>query len=132
MRLASAPALAIAILLAVAGVAAAGGGTGVPTDLKIRNSFPAFHGKVKSPVPECQPDRRVKLFKQRQNGTAKLLGRTDSGSGGKWTILVDPLKSGAYYAKAKRHIVPVVGPDKRGVGPSVVCEPDFSRTIVVD
>ena len=122
---------ALAATLAVPALGRLGVGESFPTELKIRDSFPAFHGKVRSAAPPCEPDRRVKLFKERRNGGSKLLGRTDSNERGKWEILVDPLKSGAYYAKAKRHIVPA---DRRraGTGGLIVCEPDFSRTLVVD
>jgi len=105
------------------GIATAGGS--IPTVLKMRNTPPAFHGKVKSDVPECESDRRVKLFRERRNGSRKLLGRTDSGLDGKWLIEVDPLKSGAYFAKAKQHLVEVNGS-------TLLCLPDFGRTIVVD
>lgn len=114
-------------IAAVAGVAAgiATAGGSIPTVLKMRNTAPAFHGKVKSDVPECRSDRRVKLFKQRRNGSRKVLGRTDSDFRGKWLIEVDPLKSGAYVAKAKQHLVEVNGV-------TLLCLPDFGRTIVVD
>jgi hypothetical protein len=112
--------------LAAGGLAFAGGS--VPTDLRLSNSAPAFHGKVRSVVPSCEPDRRVKLFRQRPRGSV-LLGRTDSGPNGRWLIEVDPLKSGAYYAKVKQHVVSV---DKRGTLGTVTCAPDFSRTLTVD
>lgn len=107
------------------GVALGGTANSVPTTLKMRNAPPAFHGKVKSGLDECESDRRVKLFKERSDGTRKVLGRTDSDFNGKWLILVDPLESGAYIAKVKRHIVDVDGVP-------FVCEPDFAPGIVVD
>ena len=110
---------------ALTAVALGGFGGSVPTQLQMRNAPPAFHGKVKSALEECESDRRVKLFKERRDGTRRVLGRTDSDFNGKWLILVDPLESGAYIAKAKRHIVDVDGTP-------VVCEPDFGPGIVVD
>lgn len=110
---------------ALTAVALGGTADSVPTTLKMRNAPPAFHGKVKSTLEECESDRRVKLFKERRDGTRKVLGRTDSDFNGKWLILVDPLESGAYIAKVKRHIVEVDGVP-------VVCEPDFAPGIVVD
>jgi len=112
-----------AVAVAATGVATAGGS--IPTVLKMRNTAPAFHGKVRSDVPECESDRRVKLFRERRNGSRKVLGRTDSGPDGKWLIEVDPLRSGAYFAKAKQHLVEVNGV-------TLLCLPDFGRTIVVD
>ncbi len=111
--------------LAVSGAGVAAGGGLIPTTLKMRNSFPAFHGKVRSAVPECESDRRVKLFKQRRDGSRRVLGRTDSNPKGKWLIEVDPLRSGAYVAKAKQHLV-----DVNGV--TLLCASDFGPVIAVD
>jgi hypothetical protein len=105
-------------------IALAGVSESVPTTLKMRNGPPAFHGKVKTDVPDCESDRRVKLFKEKR-GTRKLLGRTNSNFEGKWYIPVEPLKPGAYIAKVKQHIVSVDGVLVR-------CEPDFAPGIVVD
>lgn len=112
-----------AVAGSAAGLAIAGGS--IPTELKMRNSPPAFHGKVKSDVAQCEPDRRVKLFKQRRDGSRRVLGRTDSDMRGKWLIEVDPLRSGAYIAKAKQHLVELDGI-------TLLCQPDFGRVIVVD
>jgi hypothetical protein len=61
----------------------------------MRNSAPAFHGKVKSVAPECESDRRVKLFRGRIEGSRRvLLGRADSNIDGTWLIEVDPLRLG--------------------------------------
>jgi hypothetical protein len=115
--------------LAGAAVATAGVSESVPTNLKMRNKAPAFHGKVASSVPDCQSDRRVKLFYS-QNGKGlppqrTLLGRTNSDFKGRWFIDGEPLVSGLYFAKAKQHIINVDGVLVR-------CEPDFSRSIFVD
>jgi hypothetical protein len=112
---------------ATATVAVAGISETVPTNLKIRNNPPAFHGKVKTDVPACEEDRRVKLFRaQFGKGTAprELVGRTDSNAKGKWYVPAQPLLDGDYFAKAKQHIVSVDGVLVR-------CEPDFSSTIRV-
>ena len=117
-------------------MALAGEAGSIPTRLKVSNSPPAFHGKVKSQVPECESDRRVKVFKEKRNGERRVLGRTDSDADGKWLIEVDPLRSGAYIAKAKQHIVDLhatPGPDRRRArGGVVVCEADFAPGIFVD
>ena len=121
----SALAAAAALAVSTAGVAAAGFSETIPTTLKMRNTPPAFHGKVRSDAPDCESDRRVKLFKERQDGSRKVLGRTDSDVDGKWLIRVDPLRSGSYLAKAKQHIVEIDGV-------LVLCEADFAPGIVVD
>jgi len=121
----SALAAAAALAVTTAGVASAGFGETIPTTLKMRNSPPAFHGKVKSDAPDCESDRRVKLFKEKPDGGRKVLGRTNSDADGKWLIPVDPLRSGSYISKAKQHIVEIDGV-------LVLCEADFSVGIVVD
>ena len=129
-RLAAACCAALFIAL----TAVASGGVppnSVPTTLTMRNASPAFHGKVKSALEVCESDRRVKLFKERRDGSREVLGRTDSDFNGKWLVLIDPLESGSYIAKAKRHIVSV-SDRAAGFGGEVVCEPDFGPRIVVD
>jgi hypothetical protein len=118
-------AAAAVLTVAFAGAAFAGFGESIPTTLKMRNSAPAFHGKVRSAAPECEADRRVKLFKERRSGARTVLGRTESDPDGGWLIPVDPLRSGAYIAKVKQHLVEIDGL-------AVRCEPDFGRAIVVD
>jgi hypothetical protein len=122
--------VAVVATLAVAGttVALAGISETVPTDLRIRNSPPAFHGKVRTDVPDCEAERRVKLFySQDLKGTLggrTLIGRTNSNFKGRWYIDATPLIDGAYFAKVKQHIVDIDGVLVR-------CEPDFSRALVV-
>ncbi len=119
---------ATSALIAVPAVALAGGaGQTVELDsnVKIRNSFPAFHGKVKSHNAACVEQRRVKLFKQKRNGGKKLLGFDQTDNDGKWFVEVDPLSSGVYYAVAKRR-------EEGTAGTIYVCLRAKSRTISVD
>ena len=116
------------LALSGATIAFAGVSESIPTDLRMKNRAPAFHGKVRSTVPDCQSDRRVKLFysaNPKGFGSRTLLGRTNSDSQGRWFIEADPLISGGYISKVKQHIVSIDGVLVR-------CEPDFSRGIVVD
>ena len=66
--------------------------------IKLRQSFPAFHGKVTSPNQACAENRLVKMFKKERSGGRKLLGKTHTDVNGKWEVIVDPLASGAYLA----------------------------------
>jgi hypothetical protein len=114
-------------LIAVPGIAFAGAGQSVELNghVKIRNSFPAFHGKVKAHNAACVEQRRVKLFKQRRNGGRKLLGFDQTDNDGKWFVEVDPLKSGVYFAVAKRR-------EEGTAGTIFVCLRAKSRTLAVD
>ena len=100
----------------------------MPTKLTMKNRAPAFHGKVKTDVPDCQSERRVKLFyvanPKRGLGGGQLIGRTNSDFNGSWFIDATPLANGGYYAKVKQHIVNVNGVLVR-------CLPDFARGIQV-
>jgi hypothetical protein len=117
------------LALSGATVALAGIGESVPTNLTMANRAPAFHGKVKTDVPDCESDRRVKLFyttnRGKGTGGLDLIGRTNSDSRGRWFIDAEPLRSGGYVAKAKQHIVNIDGVLVR-------CEADFARGIQVD
>ena len=93
--------------------------------VKIRESFPAFHGRVLAENGSCNGPRPVKLFERKRNGDRKLLGRTVSDLDGRWTVLVDPLGSGAYFATA-----PEFERDDGGV--EFICERAKSRTVSVD
>lgn len=114
-------------LVAVPGIALAGVGQTVElnTQVKIRESFPAFHGKLKAHNAACVEGRRVKVFKQKRNGGKKLLGFDQTGNDGKWFVVVDPLKSGAYYAVAKRR-------EEGTAGTIFVCLRAKSRVLSVD
>jgi hypothetical protein len=91
--------------------------------IRLKESFPAFHGLVKSDSDGCVANREVRLFKERRNGEDKVLGKTRTMADGKWEILVDPLKSGVYYAKVNQ-----AGTEETGI----TCLPDTSKKAVVD
>jgi hypothetical protein len=117
--------VAIAALAAPLAVAGGGNVVEIETTVKLRESFPAFHGKVKSDNEACVYPRRVKLFKQRRNGGRKLLGTDQTDMNGRWEVIVDPLKSGAYLAVAKRR-------EEGTAGTIYVCARDRSKIAVVD
>ena len=91
--------------------------------MKIRDSFPAFHGRIVTETGACNGLREIKLYERKRNGERKLLGRTMSDLNGKWSVIVDPLASGAYLATAPKD-------DRSDVG--FICERAKSRTLVVD
>jgi hypothetical protein len=96
----------------------------IDSKVTISSKAPAFHGKVKSSNQACEIHRTVKLYKQR-NGADKLLGKDKTNHDGKWEIELEPLKSGAYYAKVKRR-------SEGTAGTIFVCRRDKSKTIAVD
>lgn len=98
-------ALAAATALAVCATASAlAGGPGqtveIATQVKLRNSAPAFHGKVTADNENCVEDRLVKMFKKRAGGGKKLLGKTHAANSGKWKVPFNNLSSAAYFALA--------------------------------
>lgn len=97
----------------------------IKSRILMRSSFPAFHGKVKSPNEACVQNRVVKLFKKRRNGGRRLLGKTHTNGDGKWKVIVDPLSSGVYRAVVKRR-------EEGAAGTIFVCLRDSSKRIVVD
>jgi hypothetical protein len=127
MRIGLVRTLAAGALLAFAavGVASAGNTETIESEIKLRNNAPAFHGRIVSNNDACEQGRSVKLFKERRSGAKKLLGKTASDLEGKWQVLVDPLKSGAYFAVAQRR-------EEGTAGTIFVCERAKSRTVVVD
>jgi hypothetical protein len=118
---------ALALAVSAPSLAAAGGTNTVTIDSEIvmRSSFPAFHGKVKSSNSACLQPRLVKLFKLRRNGGRKLLGKSHTDSAGRWQVIVDPLSSGAYRAVVKQR-------EEGTAGTIFVCARDKSRIVVVD
>src|SRR5215208_5341875 len=74
----------------------------IQTAVVIRDTAPAFHGKVRADNENCVEDRKVKLFKERRSGGKKLLGTDHASDSGKWKILFDKLTSGAYFAIAPK------------------------------
>jgi hypothetical protein len=113
------------LALAVAIPAAATQTVHITSEIKLRNHFPAFHGRITSPNSACEEGRSVKLFKERRSGAKKLLGQTISDADGKWTVLVDPLKSGAYFAVVQKR-------EEGTAGTIFVCDRDKSHVAVVD
>jgi hypothetical protein len=117
----------VAACLAV--TASAGDVATFDTRLSIRDSAPAFHGKVRSDSDACVGDRKVRLYRKRRPDRPKRLLGTDRSSGnGRWQVL-EPneftLTSGIYFARTRRIIN-----DSTPV--PTVCERDKSRKIVVD
>ena len=94
----------------------------------MRETAPAFHGKVRSDSDLCVDDRKVKLYRRKRAGRPKhLLGTDRSDMNGRWAILEDQftLRSGIYFAKTRRIV------DNSTPLPTV-CERDVSRKVVVD
>jgi len=118
---------ALVVVVSVSAVAPAGATNTVEigSTIKMRQSFPAFHGKVKSSNDACEQNRLVKLFKKRRNGGRRLLGKTHTDAAGKWEVIVDPLSSGVYRAVVKQR-------SEGTAGTIFVCLRDKSRQAVVD
>jgi hypothetical protein len=96
----------------------------VETTLKLRNSAPAFHGKVKADSDVCVAGRKVRLFKVRK-GEDKLLGKDRANGKGRWVIPKEP-KSGVFYAKVKE--VQAGGEES----PVVLCLKAKSNKVAID
>jgi hypothetical protein len=107
------------LTLAVPAVAGSDSRRATRADVTISSRAPAFSGKVKA-AGSCKKGRRVQLFR-RAGGKAHLIGRDRSNSRGQWAIPVEPLRSGAYYAKAK--------PSHAG---GVKCKAGRSGVVVID
>ena len=122
-------ALTAVLALAFSGVtiSAAPAANTVEIDSRIimRQTFPAFHGKVKSHNEACVDNRLVKLFKKKRSGGRKLLGKTHTDEEGKWEVIVDPLSSGVYRAIVKQR-------SEGTAGTTFVCLRDKSKRAVVD
>jgi hypothetical protein len=94
-------ATAAALVLGGASLALAQGATvEIESEVILRNTAPAFHGKVKSDNENCVEDRKVKMFKKKRSGGKKLLGSDHAANSGKWKVLFDKVTSGAYFAIA--------------------------------
>jgi hypothetical protein len=117
----------LVLVLSGSSLALAGGTNTVVIDSEIvmRKTFPAFHGKVKSSNSACLAPRLVKLFKKKRAGGRKLLGTDHTDSAGRWEIIVDPLKSGLYRSVVKQR-------EEGTAGTIFVCARDKSRRIFVD
>jgi hypothetical protein len=124
-RLALLAILTLALGGTTIGVAGATNTVEIDSEIVLRESFPAFHGKVKSSNAACTQNRRVKVFKKRRNGGRKLLGKSQTDLNGKWQVIVDPLSSGAYLAVVKKR-------SEGTAGTIFVCLRDRSQIVVVD
>jgi hypothetical protein len=115
-----------AVVFGTAAVAFAQGETvEIPTEVKLRNGAPAFHGKVTADNENCVEDRVVKMFKQKRSGGKKLLGKTHAANDGKWTVLFDKVTSGGYFALAPKV-------EQGTAGTIYQCLKAKSRVIAVD
>jgi hypothetical protein len=122
-------AVAAVLALGVSALATTGAGAGnivvIDSEIVMRETFPAFHGKVTSSNAACTQNRLVKLFKKRQNGGRKILGKTNTDLAGKWQVIVDPLKSGLYRSVVKQR-------EEGTAGTIFVCARDKSQRVFVD
>ena len=122
-------AVAAVLALGVSALATTGAGAGniveIDSEIVMRETFPAFHGKVTSSNAACTQNRLVKLFKKRQNGGRKVLGKTNTDLAGKWQVIVDPLKSGLYRSVVKQR-------EEGTAGTIFVCARDKSQQVFVD
>ena len=96
-----------------------------PSRVTISEKAPAFHGRVKSNAHPCVQRRKVKLFLAKRHAPDKFLGRDHTNNHGRWQVEVNPLKSGAYYAKVSRR-------SEGTAGTIHVCVKDRSRIVPVD
>jgi hypothetical protein len=119
-------AAACALVLGIAASALAQGETvEIKTEVKLRNSAPAFHGKVTADNENCVEDRQVKMFKAKRDGGKKLLGKTHAANSGKWTVPFENISSASYFALAPKV-------EQGTAGTIYVCLKAKSRTITVD
>jgi hypothetical protein len=93
--------------------------------VKLREAYPAFHGKVTGENAACAYPRRVKLYEKRRTGGRRLLGVDRTDAEGRWRVIVEPLESGVYFAVVKRR-------EEGAAGTFYVCLRDRSKTAVVD
>ncbi len=91
--------------------------------VKLKKGPPAFHGKVVSQNDFCVAEREVKLKKDLRGRKNPTVGLAVTDLDGDWEFRVEPLKSGAYYAKA-----PLYGSASLGIQ----CGRAVSRVLVVD
>ena len=67
----------------------------------------------------------MKLFLAKRHAPDKFLGRDHTNNHGRWQVDVNPLKSGAYYAKVSRR-------SDGTAGTIHICVKDRSRIVPVD
>ena len=115
-----------AISVAFAGLAYGQGQTvEIATQLKLNSHAPSFHGKVTADNDACAIQRKVKMYVRYGTGPRKLLGSTEADVHGKWKIKVTDIKSGEYYATAKRT-------EEGAAGTIYVCLKAKSNSLVAD
>lgn len=108
--------------VAVSVVAPALADTKYESKVTLANSFPAFHGKVKSDGGGiCIENRKVRLFSEAP-GDDEVLGKTTTNAKGKWKILQDPT-SGVFYAKVSKG---------GSASLKIRCKSDASKAVVID
>jgi hypothetical protein len=118
--------LAATLSVAIAGVAYGQGQTvEIATQVKLNPRAPSFHGKVNADNQACVEDRSVKMFFRYSDGPRKLLGKTTADNNGKWKIPVKNIKSGEYFAVAKRT-------EQGTAGTIYVCLKAKSNSLVAD
>lgn len=118
-----------AIALGLAAATPAPAGDVSDTQVKIRDTAPAFHGKVKSDNPFCVNNRKVKLLYRKRPGAPKRkLGADRANSNGRWAVTEASdgfiLKSGLYWAKVNRI--------RFEEGAPMTCRGDSSTKVFVD
>jgi len=96
-----------------------------PSRVTISEKAPAFHGRVHSNAHPCVQHRKVTLFRARPHRRDKVLRRDQTNNHGRWQMIVNPLKSGAYYAKVSRR-------SEGTAGTIHICVKDRSRIVPVD
>ena len=81
------------LALVIAMPAAATQNVHIQSEIKIRNHFPAFHGRIHVVERRLRASTLGEAVQAEAQRDKKLLGQTISDVEGKWTVLVDPLKS---------------------------------------
>lgn len=114
--------VSLAAAVVVSAVSPALADTKYESKITLANSFPAFHGKVKSDGGGiCVENRKVRLFSE-EPGSDELLGKTRTNAKGKWKILREPT-SGVFYAKL----------NKGGSASLMIkCQRAVSKAVVID
>lgn len=94
-------------------------GESIATKVVIRDSAPAFHGKLKAAIDDCIVMREVKLIRKKPGKPGKVVGTDGTNGQGKWKITEDQftLKSGVYFA-----VAPDLGPCERGKSKKIVVD----------
>jgi len=110
---------AVLASLLCSGVGVAGG-TSFNSTITIGRAVPLYHGKVRARLQsECEPDRRVILYKK-VPGFDPRVGRDTTDIEGKWTITPSGLEPGqAFYALVRQ----------QRLGNDINCNPDTSPVV---